>query len=170
MHQPECVYNAVEKDRWVNQGLTHIVWHLPQKHDLDLCSNVLFPWPCVCHMQQPESMDDTDVDEDWEAVQVWPTYCHPDLQPWPDLCLNFDLKWQIYLLLKLCPGNDCQIKCTFSIMVLVKVGIHVEMPKAAPKKSICHLKKLEMILKWNKNTVRLPQRYQFVLIKHKINC
>ena len=29
----------------------------------------------------------------------------------------------------------------------LKVGIHVEMPKAAPKKSICHLKKLEMILK-----------------------
>jgi len=29
----------------------------------------------------------------------------------------------------------------------VKVGIHVEMPKAAPKKSICHFKKLEMILK-----------------------
>jgi len=40
------------------------------KHDLDLCYNVLFPWPCLCHMQHPESMDDTDVDEDWEAVQV----------------------------------------------------------------------------------------------------
>jgi len=55
--------------------------------------------------------------------------------------------------------------------MLFKVVIHVEMPKAAPKKSICHFQKLEMILKWNKqNTVRLPQKYQFVLIKHKINC
>ena len=52
-----------------------------------------------------------------------------------------------------------------------KVVIHVEMPKAAPKKSICHFQKLELILKWNKqNTVRLPQKYRFVLIKHKINC
>jgi len=51
----------------------------------------------------------------------------------------------------------------------VKVGIHVEMPKAAPKKSICHFQKLEMILIWNKqNTVRLPQKYQFVLIKQVI--
>jgi len=30
---------------------------------------------------------------------------------------------------------------------LLKVVIHVEMPKAAPKKSICHFQKLEMILK-----------------------
>ena len=53
----------------------------------------------------------------------------------------------------------------------IKVLIHVEMPKAAPKKSICHFQKLEMILKCNKqNTVRLPQKYRFVLIKHKINC
>ena len=29
----------------------------------------------------------------------------------------------------------------------LKVVIHVEMPKAAPKKSICHFQKLEMILK-----------------------
>jgi len=29
----------------------------------------------------------------------------------------------------------------------IKVVIHVEMPKAAPKKSICHFQKLEMILK-----------------------
>ena len=34
-------------------------------------------------------------------------------------------------------GMDCGIK----------VVIHVEMPKAAPKKSICHFQKLEMILK-----------------------
>ena len=53
----------------------------------------------------------------------------------------------------------------------IKVVIHVEMPKAAPKTPICHFQKLEMILKWNKqNTVRLPQKYQFVLTKHKINC
>ena len=53
----------------------------------------------------------------------------------------------------------------------LKVGKHIEMPKAAPKKSICHFQKLEMILKWNKeNTVRLPQKYQFLLIKHEINC
>ena len=44
---------------------------------------------------------------------------------------------------------------------------HIEMAKAAPKKSICHFQKLEMILKLNKqNTVRLPQKYQFLLIKH----
>jgi len=44
-----------------------------------------------------------------------------------------------------------------------KVVIHVEMPKAAPKKSICHFQTLEMILKWNQqNTVRLPQKYQIV--------
>jgi len=48
---------------------------------------------------------------------------------------------------------------------------HIEMPQAVPQKSICHLKKLAMILKWNKqNTVRLPQKYHFLLIKHKINC
>ena len=48
---------------------------------------------------------------------------------------------------------------------------HIEMPNAAPQKSICHFQKLEMILKWNKqNTVRLPQKYQILLIKHKINC
>jgi len=29
----------------------------------------------------------------------------------------------------------------------VKVVIHVEIPKAAPQKSICHFQKLEMILK-----------------------
>jgi len=29
----------------------------------------------------------------------------------------------------------------------LKVVKHVEMPKAAPKKSICHFQKLEMILK-----------------------
>jgi len=53
----------------------------------------------------------------------------------------------------------------------VKVVRHIEMPKAAPKKSICHFQKLEMILKWNKqNTVMLPQKYQFLLIKHKIIC
>jgi len=49
---------------------------------------------------------------------------------------------------------------------LFKVVRHIEMPKAAPKKSICHFQKLDMILKWNKqNTVRLPQKYQFLLIK-----
>jgi len=63
--------------------------------------------------------------------------------------------------------HNVRNKCTTSI----KVVIHVEMPKAAQKKSICHFQKLEMILKWNKQiTVRLPQKYQFVLIKHKINC
>jgi len=30
---------------------------------------------------------------------------------------------------------------------IFKVVIHVEMPTAAPKKSICHFQKLEMILK-----------------------
>ena len=33
------------------------------------------------------------------------------------------------------------------VLVLLKVVIHVEMPKAAPKKSICHFQKLEMLLK-----------------------
>ena len=57
------------------------------------------------------------------------------------------------------------------VIIGLKVVIHVEMPKAAPKKSICHFQKLEIILKRNKqNTVRLSQKYQFVLIKHKINC
>ena len=53
----------------------------------------------------------------------------------------------------------------------IKEMRHIEMPKAAPQKSICHFQKLEMILEWNKqNTVRLPQKYNFLLIKHKINC
>ena len=53
----------------------------------------------------------------------------------------------------------------------IKEMINIEMPKAAPKKYICHFKKLEMILKWNQQkTVRLPQKYQFLLIKHKTNC
>jgi len=52
-----------------------------------------------------------------------------------------------------------------------KVVKHIEMPKACPKKSMCHFQKLEMILKWNKqNTVSLPQKYQFLLLKHKIDC
>jgi len=54
---------------------------------------------------------------------------------------------------------------------VVKEMRHIEMPKAAPKKSICHFQKLVMILKWNKqNTVRLPQKFHFLLIKHKNNC
>ena len=44
-------------------------------------------------------------------------------------------------------------------------------PKQPPKSPFVILKKQEMILKWNEqNTVRLPQKYQFLLIKHKINC
>ena len=44
---------------------------------------------------------------------------------------------------------DLLYSCTYYVpyQATVKVGIHVEMPEAAPKKSICHLKKLEMILK-----------------------
>ena len=83
----------------------------------------------------------------------------------------------------LCPTHVDNKKTIFSIVSFkvcyttrphwspFKVVIHVEMPKAASKKSICHFQKLEMILKRNKqNTVRLPQKYRFVLIKHKINC
>jgi len=47
---------------------------------------------------------------------------------------------------------------------MLKEVRHIEMPKAAPKKSICHFQKLDMILKWNKqntSTVRLPQKYHF---------
>ena len=57
-----------------------------------------------------------------------------------------------------------QLDCinNYSKMWGLKEMIHIEMPKAAPKKSICHFHKLEMILKWNKqNTVRLPQKYHF---------
>jgi len=36
---------------------------------------------------------------------------------------------------------------TFHHQKAVKVVIHVEMPKTAPKKSNCHFQKLEMILK-----------------------
>ena len=65
---------------------------------------------------------------------------------------------------------DCQTNFLWKCWV-IKVVRHIEMPKAAPKKSFCHFQKLEMILKWNKqNTVRLPQKYPFLLIKHKINC
>ena len=54
---------------------------------------------------------------------------------------------------------------------MIKVLKHIEMSEAGPKKSICHFQKLEMILKRNKqNTVRLPLKYHFLLIKHKINC
>jgi len=54
---------------------------------------------------------------------------------------------------------------------VIKEMRHIEMPKAAPQKSICHFQKLEMILKWNKqNTVGLPQKNQFLLIKHKNDC
>ena len=64
-----------------------------------------------------------------------------------------------------------KIQSTPITSTVFKVVRHIEMPKAAPKKSICHFQKLEVILKWNKqNTVRLPQKYQFLLIKHKINC
>ena len=60
------------------------------------------------------------------------------------------------------------LKCHMSLFKVVK---HIEMPKAAPQKSMCHFQKLEMILKWNKqNNVRLPQKYQFLLIRHKIKC
>ena len=53
------------------------------------------------------------------------------------------------------------------VLVIIKEMRHIEMPIAAPKKSIRHFQNLEMILKWNKqNTVRLPQKYQFLLIKH----
>ena len=50
----------------------------------------------------------------------------------------------------------------------IKVVKYIEMPKACPKKSMCHFQKLEMILKWNKQKyVRLPQKYQFLLLKQK---
>jgi len=53
----------------------------------------------------------------------------------------------------------------------IKEVRHIKMPKAAPQKSICHFQKLEMILKWNEQiTVRLPQKCQFLLIKHTVNC
>jgi len=59
----------------------------------------------------------------------------------------------------------CLVECVLRRWDILKY------PKAAPKKSICHFRKLEMILKWNKqNTMRLPQKYQFVIIKHKIIC
>ena len=35
----------------------------------------------------------------------------------------------------------------YEVLYIFKVGIHVEMPKAAPKKSICYFQKLEIILK-----------------------
>jgi len=41
---------------------------------------------------------------------------------------------------KIIVDNNVDILC-------IKVVIHVEIPKAAPKKSICHFQKLEMILK-----------------------
>ena len=48
----------------------------------------------------------------------------------------------------------------FYFQINFKVVKHIEMPKAGPKKSICHFQILEMILKCNKqNTVRLPQKY-----------
>jgi len=43
-------------------------------------------------------------------------------------------------------NNGYEVKSVLS-MTAFKVVIHVEMPKAAPKKSICHFQKLEMILK-----------------------
>jgi len=42
-------------------------------------------------------------------------------------------------------ADFCEQKCRK--WVSLKVVIHVEMPKAAPQKSICHFQKLEMILK-----------------------
>jgi len=58
---------------------------------------------------------------------------------------------------KIKTNSDCSSMVVFLNMLFFKVGIHVEMPKAAPKKSICHFQKLMMILKRNKqNTVRLP--------------
>ena len=57
--------------------------------------------------------------------------------------------------------HDVQWLAKMALRVLfisIKVAIHVEMPKAVPKKSSCHFQKLEMILKWNKqNTLRLPK-------------
>ena len=48
----------------------------------------------------------------------------------------------------------------------IKEMRHTEMPETSPKKPICHFQKLEMILKWNKQiNVRLPQKYQFLLIE-----
>ena len=39
------------------------------------------------------------------------------------------------------------MKIKFVYKVYVKEMRHIEMPKAAPQKSICHFQKLEMILK-----------------------
>ena len=66
------------------------------------------------------------------------------------------------------PGARTMLVLVYNVLKEMR---HIEIPKAAPKKSICHFRKLETILKWNKqNTVRLPQKYQFVLIKHKFIC
>jgi len=54
---------------------------------------------------------------------------------------------------------------------IVKVVIHVENAQSNPQKVHLSFSKTRDDIKWNKqNTVKLPQKYQFVLIKHKINC
>jgi len=55
---------------------------------------------------------------------------------------NIILHINYILFTKLCVGYSYSA-------VNVKVVIHVEMPKAAPKKSICHFQKLEMRLPQN---------------------
>jgi len=62
------------------------------------------------------------------------------------------------------------IRSKLNVLYCIKVVKYIKMPKACPKKSICHFQKLKMILKNNRKTVRLPQMYQFLLLKHKSIC
>ena len=52
-----------------------------------------------------------------------------------------------------------------------KVVIHVEMPKAAPPKVHLSFSKTRYDIEMKQaKYCELPQKYQFVIIKHKINC
>ena len=64
------------------------------------------------------------------------------------------------------------IQISLSNRSLLRQWNKLKCPKQASKSLFVIFKNyLEMILKWNKqNTVRLPQKYQFLLIKHKTNC
>jgi len=68
-------------------------------------------------------------------------------------CTELKVNMLSLLLLK----SQTYSNCSVQIHRRLKEMRHIEMPKAAPKKSICHFQNLDIILKWNKqNTLRLP--------------
>ena len=103
----------------------------------------------------------------FRRVDKGAVYCHLlQASYWIEKYFDEFLSLSFWIYAQLLLYNILYFKSTWlqCYAFFVKEMRHIEMPKAAPKKSICYFQKLEMLLEWNKqNTVWFPQKYQFLL-------